>query len=177
MKRCGTVYLRSKKLKPKQIRELTDLDPRTIRSHIRMYEKEGVEALKHRDPYRPKGELEEYKQSIEQAVKPMRPQRPPASIMEAGVRIFQLTGIRRSDTSVEVSVKRLRMTFRRQVATFFVFFNKDRNKLKILYWGNDDFTIWYKRLEKGSFRLTLPHFGEKSITLTRARLAMLLEGI
>ena len=61
--------------------------------------------------------------------------------------------------------------------TFFVFFNKDRNKLKILYWDNDGFAIWYKRLEKGTFHLTLPMNGEASITLTRAQFAMLLEGI
>ncbi len=61
--------------------------------------------------------------------------------------------------------------------TFFVFFNKDRNKLKILYWDNDGFAIWYKRLERGTFHLTLPHDGETSVRLTRAQLAMLLEGI
>jgi transposase len=61
--------------------------------------------------------------------------------------------------------------------TFFVFFNKKRNKLKILYWDNDGFAIWYKRLEKGTFHLVLPCTGEASLTLTRAQLAMLLEGI
>jgi transposase len=61
--------------------------------------------------------------------------------------------------------------------TFFVFFNKDRNKLKILYWDNDGFAIWYKRLEKGTFRLTLSVTDEAGISLTRAQLAMLLEGI
>jgi len=61
--------------------------------------------------------------------------------------------------------------------TFFVFFNKKRNKIKILYWDNDGFAIWYKRLEKGTFHLTLPVTDDASITLTRAQLAMLLEGI
>lgn len=61
--------------------------------------------------------------------------------------------------------------------TFFVFFNRDRNKLKILYWDNDGFAIWYKRLERGSFRLTLPESDQTRVTLTRAQLAMLLEGI
>jgi transposase len=61
--------------------------------------------------------------------------------------------------------------------TFFVFFNKSRNKLKILYWDNDGFAIWYKRLEKGTFRLALPFTDTASIPLTRAQLAMLLEGI
>jgi len=61
--------------------------------------------------------------------------------------------------------------------TFFVFFNKGRDKLKILYWDNDGFAIWYKRLEKGSLHLTLPPSDGTSVTLTRAQLAMLLEGI
>lgn len=61
--------------------------------------------------------------------------------------------------------------------TFFVFFNKRRNKIKILYWDNDGFAIWYKRLEKGTFRLTLPTDENAGIKITRAQLAMLLEGI
>ena len=60
---------------------------------------------------------------------------------------------------------------------FFVFFNRSRDKIKILYWDNDGFAIWYKRLEKGTFHLTLPDTGKTSVTLTRAQLAMLLEGI
>ena len=53
--------------------------------------------------------------------------------------------------------------------TFFVFFDKDRNKIKILHWDHDGFAIWYKRLEKGAFHLTLPHDGETSVKLTRAQ--------
>ena len=109
MKRCETVYLKAKKLKTGQIRELTGLDVKTIRSHINLYKSGGIESLKHREPNRPKGELDEHKHSIEQEFL----QRPPASIKEAGERIFKLTGIRRSDTRVEVFVKRLGLKFRK----------------------------------------------------------------
>jgi transposase len=109
MKRCETVDLKAKKLKTGQMHELTGFDVKTVRSHWLMLKNGGIEALKHREPYRPQGELDEHKLSIEQEFR----ERPPASIKEAGERIFKLTGIRRSDTRVEVFVKRLGMTFRK----------------------------------------------------------------
>lgn len=109
MKRCETVWLKSKNLKTGQICELTGLNAKTVRSHLKLYENGGIEALKNRTPHRPQGELEQYKQSIEQEFR----ERPPASIQEASERIFKLTGIRRSDTRVEIFVKRLGMGFRK----------------------------------------------------------------
>jgi len=109
MKRCETVYLKAKKLKTGQIHKLTGFDVKTIRSHLHMFKNGGIEALKHREPYRPQGELDEHKLSIEQEFQ----QRPPASIKEATERIFKLTGIRRSETRVEIFVKRLGLKFRK----------------------------------------------------------------
>ena len=109
MKRCETVFLRARGMKPGEIREVTGMDVKTIREHLHRYENGGIEGIKQREPYRPKGELEEHRQSIEEEFR----KRPPASIREAGERIFQLTGIRRSDTRVEVFVKRLGMKFRK----------------------------------------------------------------
>ena len=109
MKRCETVYLKAKNLKTGQIRELTGLNVKTVRTHIILYKNGGIEALKQCNIYRRKGELDKHKHSIEQEFR----QRPPASIKEAGERIFKLTGIRRSNTRIEVFVKRLGLKFRK----------------------------------------------------------------
>ena len=51
MKRCDTVYLKSKGLKTGQIRELTGRNIKTIRAHLHLYKDGGIEALKRRVPY------------------------------------------------------------------------------------------------------------------------------
>ena len=58
----------------------------------------------------------------------------------------------------------------------FVFSNRRRTLLKLLYWDADGYAIWYKRLERGTFRIPEPT-AEGRIELTAAKLAMLLEGI
>jgi len=109
MKRCDTVYLKAKGLKTGQIHELTGRNVKTIRVHLHLYKDGGIEALKHREPYRPKGELDDHRASIEEEFR----QRPAVAIKEASERIFQLTGIRRSESRVEVFLKRSGFKFRK----------------------------------------------------------------
>ena len=57
----------------------------------------------------------------------------------------------------------------------YVFRNKRRNRIKILYWDRDGFALWYKRLEKGTFRF--PEAKDGHALVTPAEMAAVLEGI
>jgi transposase len=60
----------------------------------------------------------------------------------------------------------------------FVFFNRRRNRTKILLWDRSGLCLYYKRLEKGVFRLTaFEQMGRVRAELEAAELALILEGI
>lgn len=60
--------------------------------------------------------------------------------------------------------------------SLFVFCNRGRNKLKILYWDTNGFWLYYRRLEKGRFRW--PEAGESGpISISRRQLDWLLAGL
>ena len=58
----------------------------------------------------------------------------------------------------------------------FVFCNRKRDKIKILYWERTGFVLWYKRLEKNRFVWPLSSEGEV-VTLMGRELNWLLDGI
>jgi transposase len=58
----------------------------------------------------------------------------------------------------------------------FLFLNRRRDRLKILYFDRDGLAIWYKRLESGSFEMPRVTQGD-GVELQPAQLAMILSGI
>lgn len=59
----------------------------------------------------------------------------------------------------------------------FAFISKRRNRIKILVWDNGGFVLYYKRLERGRFRMPRRPDGATSVQLDSAQLSMLLDGI
>ena len=59
----------------------------------------------------------------------------------------------------------------------FIFINRGRDKIKLLHWQGISFTLYYKRLEEGTFEVPTydPEVG--SITLSYAQLVMLVDGL
>ncbi|MEK6234758.1 MAG: IS66 family insertion sequence element accessory protein TnpB [Planctomycetales bacterium] len=59
----------------------------------------------------------------------------------------------------------------------FLFVNRRRDKLKILYWDSDGLAIWYRRLEQGTFQVPRVADDQKSAEIRGEELTMLLRGI
>ena len=58
----------------------------------------------------------------------------------------------------------------------YVFINKRRNRIKLLLWDNNGFWLFYKRLERGTFRIPVV-LGSSSLTISYDQLVLLLKGI
>ena len=59
----------------------------------------------------------------------------------------------------------------------FVFFNKKRNQMKLLLWEGDGFSMYYKRLEKGTYELPAYRDNNKSLSINSQDLQLILQGI
>ncbi len=55
----------------------------------------------------------------------------------------------------------------------FIFLNRRKDHMKVLFWDKDGFVIWFKRLEKGTFAWT---WGSQ-MEIDRRTFLMLLEGV
>jgi len=59
----------------------------------------------------------------------------------------------------------------------FCFTNKNRTLLKILFYDRTGYTIFYKRLSRGTFQIPGPAPGSPAVAIDAGQLAMILEGI
>jgi len=60
----------------------------------------------------------------------------------------------------------------------FVFFNRRSDRSKVLYWDRSGWCVFYKRLERGTFKMPrIALAGAAHIEMEAAELALVLEGI
>jgi transposase len=62
-------------------------------------------------------------------------------------------------------------------AAIFIFLNRRRNQVKLLLWEGDGFSIYHKRLEKGSYELPAGRDDQLAVTIEADQLLLLLKGI
>lgn len=59
----------------------------------------------------------------------------------------------------------------------FLFLNRRRDRIKILWWDRDGLAVFYKRLERGSYEVPRHESGAKQLRLDATQLALLLSGV
>jgi transposase len=59
--------------------------------------------------------------------------------------------------------------------SFFAFCNRKRDIVKILYWADNGFCVWMKRLEKDVFRW--PESEQETVEVSQTALEWLLQGL
>ena len=85
----------------------------------------------------------------------------------------QFTDMRKSINGL-VTLVETEMALDPYKEALFVFCNKRRNRLKVLYWDRTGFALWFKRLEEGKFKW--PKFGASTIEMNSDELGFILEG-
>jgi transposase len=59
----------------------------------------------------------------------------------------------------------------------FIFINRKRDKIKLLHWQGISFTLYYKRLEEGTFEVPTYDPEAGSLVLTYTQMVMLVDGL
>ena len=61
--------------------------------------------------------------------------------------------------------------------TVYLFINKNRTKIKLLHWCANSFTLYYKRLESGTFEAFNYDANNGSYQLNYSQIVLLIDGI
>lgn len=59
----------------------------------------------------------------------------------------------------------------------FIFMNRRRTHVKLLLWEGDGFSIYYKRLEKGTYELPIGSGPSASVAMDARQLQLILQGV
>jgi|SRR4051812_31741717 transposase len=59
----------------------------------------------------------------------------------------------------------------------FIFINKKRNQVKLLLWEGDGLSLYYKRLERGSYEVPDTSAQSSAVNISAQQLQLILQGI
>ena len=95
------------------------------------------------------------------------------------VRIFFCTTPTNMHYSFDCLMGRAQEVFEQDPCSghLFLFLNRNRDRIKILFWDRDGFCIFYKRLERGTFQLLTTTNDDEGIELEYSQLVRLLGGL
>ena len=99
--------------------------------------------------------------------------------LPASVRIYLATSpcdMRRSFDGLHALVNAV-MQLDAFAGHLFVFSNRRRDRVKILYWDRDGFAVWAKRLEEGTYAMPFAEDDQTRREITAQELGALLSGI
>lgn len=96
-----------------------------------------------------------------------------------GIQVFMAVGhvdMRKSFDGLSAAVQSV---FDRSVLDghLFLFLNKRRDRIKVLWWDNDGLAIFAKRLERGTYEIPRHDPGTQQLRLDATQLALLLSGV
>jgi transposase len=99
--------------------------------------------------------------------------------LPASVRVYLATSpcdMRRSFDGLHALVNAV-MQLDAFAGHLFVFANRRRDRVKILYWDRDGFAVWAKRLEEGTYAMPFDEEQERRREITAQERGALLSGI
>lgn len=99
------LYLKSQDFAHQEIAYLCGISTSTVRRHLKAYAEGGLSQLQSDARYRPPNGLAEHRAVLEASFR----ERPPTSVVEAGARIKELTGLERKPTQVRACLRALGM--------------------------------------------------------------------
>ena len=97
----------------------------------------------------------------------------------ADLRIFVCTTPTKMTYSFDSLMGRVQEMFDQDPTSgdLFLFFNRRRDRIKILFWDYDGLCIWYKRLEAGTFQMLTTTHDPEGIEIEYWQLVKLLDGV
>jgi transposase len=100
-------------------------------------------------------------------------------IVPTGVNVYLACGATDLRKSIDGLAAIVTYSFKLDLFTssVFVFCNGQHNKIKILLWDNNGFWLYYRRLDKGTFRWPKAGADSKTLTVSQRQLRWLLDGL